>query len=82
MPAVTDKDTREVSQQDLADMINRTPTAVSQATRRKYFCAGYPVFEWAEWHPAGKQIRHYNVPVQVLKEIVPDDELTKHAIFD
>lgn len=82
MPAVADQNTRKVKQKDLAAMLDRTPTALSQAVRRKYFCAGYPVFEWAVWHPGGKQIMHYEVPVQVLKEIAPKDEWISYGIFD
>lgn len=82
MPAVAEKDTRKVKQKDLAEMIDRTPTALSQAVRRTYFCAEYPVFEWAKWHPGGKQIMHYEVPVRVLKELLPKEEWTKYGIFD
>lgn len=82
MPAVSEKNTRKVKQKDLAAMLGRTPGALSQAVRRTHFCAGYPVFEWAKWHPGGKQIMHYEVPVQVLKEVAPRDEWTKYAIFD
>jgi hypothetical protein len=83
MPAtVSDHDYREVSQKELAAMIDRAAGSLSQAVRRKYYCAGYPVFDWAKWHPGGKQIECYQVPVQVLKEILPEEEYTRYGIFD
>lgn len=82
MPAtVSESDFRKVPQKDLAKMIDRTPGALSQAVRRTHYCAGYPVFEWAKWHPGGKQIEHYEVPVQVLKEVLPDKEYSRFGIF-
>lgn len=83
MPAtVSDENYREVRQKDLADMIDRAPGTLSQAVRRKHYCAGYPVFNWAKWHPGGKQIECYQVPVQVLKELLPKEEYTSYGIFD
>jgi hypothetical protein len=79
---VSDEDYRKVKQKDLAGMIDRTPGALSQAVRRTHFCAGYPVFEWAKWHPGGKQVMHYEVPVQVLKELLPKEEYARYGIFD
>lgn len=81
MPVVSDQDTRPVKQKDLAAMLDRTPTALSQAVRRTYYCADYPVFEWAKWHPGGKQIEAYEVPTQVLKELLPEQEWSKFGIF-
>lgn len=82
MPATVSDDYRKVKQKDLAEMIDRTPGALSQAVRRTHFCAEYPVFEWAKWHPGGKQIMHYEVPVQVLKELLPEEEYARYGIFD
>lgn len=81
MPTVSDQDTRSVKQKDLAAMLDRTPTALSQAARSKYYCADYPVFEWVKWHPAGNQIEGYDVPIPVLKELLPEEEWTKFGIF-
>lgn len=63
-------------------MLDRTPGTLSTAVRRKYYCAEYPIFEWVKWHPGGKQIECYQVPVQVLKELLPEAEYTKYGIFD
>jgi len=83
MPAtVSDQEYREVSQQDLAAMIDRAPGTLSRAVRRRYYCAEYPVFEWAKWHPAGNQIECYRVPVQVLKELLPEEEYAKYGVFN
>lgn len=81
MPAtVADEQTRRVSLRDLAEMLNRTPAAVSQAAHRKHFCKGYPVFKWAEWHPAGNQIRFYMVPTYVLRDLVPPEEYDRWGL--
>ena len=82
MSATVTENSRPVKQKDLADMLDRTPGALSQAVRRTHLCADYPVFEWAEWHPGGKQILHYKVPIQVLKEILPEEEYARYGIFD
>ncbi|MCS3863462.1 hypothetical protein GGP86_003261 [Salinibacter ruber] len=83
MPAVVEEEnTRRVKGKDLADMLNRSEGAVSSAARNKYFCNDYPVFEWAEMHPAGNQIRHYNVPVRFLRERLPDEEWERYGIFE
>ena len=82
MPAVKEEPTRPVSGEDLADMLNRDPTTVSRAGRKKYFCNDFPVFKWAEMHPRGNQIRHFNVPVRVLKERLPKEEWTRYGIFE
>jgi hypothetical protein len=81
MPTVSEEHTRKVKQKDLAKMLDRSPGAVSQAVRRTHYCAGYPVFDWAKWHPNGKQIEHFEVPLQVLKELVPEEEYLKYGIF-
>lgn len=83
MPAVSqEEDTRAVSRGDLADMLNRNPSTLSQAARDTYFCNDYPVFEWAVWHPRGNEIRHYDVPVRFLKERLPKEEWTRYGIFE
>lgn len=79
---VSDQKHREVSQQELAAMIDRAPGTLSRAVRRRYYCAGYPVFEWAKWHPAGNQIECYRVPIQVLRELLPEEEYARYGIFD
>lgn len=82
MPAITEKATKQVRLEDLADMLNRDSTSVSRAAHDKYFCAGYPVFKWAVWHPRGNQVRHYEVPVHDLKELLPPAEYSKYGIFE
>lgn len=82
MPTVAEEDTRTVSGKELADMLNRAPGTISRGAKRKYFVQEkYPVFEWAEWHPAGNIVRQYHVPVQVLKEKLPQSEWSKHGIY-
>jgi hypothetical protein len=78
MPAVSDKETSKVSLRDLADLLDRDDSTVSRCARGKYFCAGYPVWEWAVWHPRGNVIRHYQVPKHILRDLVPQDE---HVIY-
>lgn len=83
MPIVAEEEnTRRVKGKDLADMLNRTPGTLSSAATNKYFCNDYPVFEWAEMHPAGNQVRHYNVPVRFLKERLPKEEWERFGIFE
>ena len=79
---VSDQKYREISQKELAAMLDRAPATVSRAVRRKYYCADYPVFEWAKWHPAGNQIECFRVPVQVLKELLPEEEFVRYGLFD
>jgi hypothetical protein len=79
---VSDDDYREVSQKDLAAMVDRAPGTLSQAVRRTHYCAGYPVFDWVKWHPGGNQIECYRVPVHVLKELLPEEEYARYGIFD
>jgi hypothetical protein len=81
MPDIASKEYRVVDQKDLADMLDRSSAAISQSVRRTHFCAGYPLFEWAKWHPGGKQVMHYEVPVAVLKELLPEEEHTRFGIF-
>jgi hypothetical protein len=82
MPAVAEKEnTRTVSGKELADILNCTQSTLSTAAHKKYFTRDYPVFEWAEMHPAGNIVRHYHVPVQVLKERLPKEEWSDFAIF-
>jgi hypothetical protein len=79
MPAVAqDEETAKVERRSLAQMLGVTPNAVSTAAHEKYFCKGYPVFEWAVWHPRGTKVRHYQVPKDVLRDLVPKDE---HYIY-
>jgi hypothetical protein len=80
MPAVAAEDTRKVTRDQLAELLNRRPETVSQAAHQKYFCNGHPVFEWAEWHPRGTSIRHYNVPVHVLRDLVPSSEYQRWGL--
>ena len=83
MPAIVpENDYRELSQKELADLIDRAPATLSQAVRRTHYCAGYPVFDWAKWHPAGNQVECYQVPIRVLKEKLPKEEYTEFGIFD
>ena len=82
MPDTVSENYCLVEHGDLAEMLDRTSAAVSQAVRRTHFCAGYPVFEWAEWHPNGKQVMHYKVPVPDLKVLLPEDEYAHYGIFD
>ena len=79
---VSDDDYREVSQKQLAAMVDRAPGTLSQAVRRTHYCAGYPVFDWAKWHPGGNQIECYQVPVRVLRELLPEEEYARYGIFD
>lgn len=79
MPSVAEeKDTAKVKRRDLAELLGVRPAVISRAAHEKYFCQGYPVFEWAVWHPRGNQVRHYEVPKEILRDLVPPSE---HIIY-
>ena len=81
MPAVAEEeDTRKVTLRQLAEMLNREPASVSQAAHKKFFCNGHPVFDWAKWHPRGNKVMHYEVPVHVLRDLVPSFEHDKWGL--
>jgi hypothetical protein len=81
MPAVAEnEDTRKVTRMELAEMLNRSGDAISRAAHKKFFCNGWPIFEWAEWHPRGNQIRFYRVPVHVLRDLVPPSEYDRWGL--
>ena len=81
MPDTASEDFRIVEQKDLVNILDRSSAAISQSVRRTHLCAGYPLFEWAKWHPGGKQVMHYEVPVRVMKEILPRGEYSRFGIF-
>lgn len=63
--------TRRLDRKELAEILGVVPHTISGAVHGEYLCRGYPVYEWAEWHPRGNQVRHYQVPVQILEEEAP-----------
>jgi len=83
MPKVSDAEhTTKLTRDELADVLGVSPAAISRSAHEKYFCKGYPVWEWAEWHPRGKTVMHYSVPQPVLKQKLSRDEYPKYDIFD
>jgi len=56
------------SQADLADLLNVTRAALSQATSRGHKCGGYPVSEWAFRDGSGR-VSGYDVPDWALREM-------------
>lgn len=79
---VEGEETVTMSQQELGEILGRAPANVSQATYKKHFCAGYPVFEWAEMHPAGNQVRRYHVPKRIVKDKLDPGEWIEYGILD
>lgn len=78
MPAVEEKRTAKVRRRQLAELLGVAPAAISRAAHDKYFCKGYPVWEWAVWHPRGNIVRYYEVPKEILRDLVPPSE---HHIY-
>ena len=58
--------------QQLASVLGIRATSLSSAARKRHFSRGYPVAEWAVWHPGGAQIMGYDVPFSVARELLPD----------
>lgn len=57
-----------IIQTELAQLLDRTPAAVSQATREGHICGGYPVQDWAIRDRSGR-VSGYVVPNDILTEL-------------
>lgn len=51
---------------DLAAELGVTPAALSQAVKNRHFCAGHPVWKWAERERG--RVKRYDVPPDVLDD--------------
>jgi hypothetical protein len=81
MPAVAEeKETAKINRPELAELLGVQPPTLSRAAQEKYFCRGYRVWEWAVWHPRGNQVRHYEVPKEILRDLVPPSEHIKYGL--
>ena len=79
MPTVYDEvETAKVDRRQLADILGVRPPNISRAAHKKYLCQGFPVHEWAVWHPRGNQVLHYQVPKPILRDLLPPSE---HIIY-
>lgn len=80
METTEEEVTRKVDVSTLADLLDVSKSAVSRAGHMKFFCQGFPVFEWAEWHPRGNKIRFYRVPRSVMLDLVPPEEYDRWGL--
>lgn len=71
-------ETAKVKRMDLARLLGVSGAIISRAAHEKYYVQGRPVFDWAVWHPRGNQVRHYRVPKDILRDLVPPSE---HIIY-
>lgn len=63
----TDKETTFINGKELAELLNVSPPALSQAVRQGRNCGGYPICEWAVKTDSGR-IKGYRVPAFLLSE--------------
>lgn len=81
MPAVAEKrETAKVDRVTLAELLNVAPGTISRCAHRDYFCRDFPIFEWAVWHPRGNQVRHYEVPKEILRDLLPPSEYQNYGL--
>lgn len=59
--------TKQLDREELAEILDVAPHTVSGAAHGRFLCRGHPVHEWAEWHPRGNQVLHYEVPLKVIR---------------
>lgn len=69
-------DTRKLNRNQLAEALGVEPHTVSGATHGRFLCQGYPLHEWAVWHPRGNEVRYYEVPTHAL-QTEPSEEQTR-----
>lgn len=82
MPDTKKVDTVRIKRRELADLLGVSGAAVSRAVHQKFYCGGFPIWEWAEWHPRGNQIEAYEVPKWAVKDLADQEEWPKYDIFD
>lgn len=70
--------TQELDRNQLAEVLGVEPHTVSAAAHGQFFCRGYPLHEWAVWHPRGNEVQYYEVPICVI-QTESSEEKTRDA---
>ena len=69
-----------LSGEALAEYLGISQSALSRAARQDYNAGGHRVADWAHWHHNGKRIHGYDVPDDEAREIIPEDEWSRHDL--
>jgi len=61
-----------ISGKDLAEILDVSPSTLSEAVKNGYHCGGYTVIEWAEFNQFDR-VKGYHVPEFLLKQEKPEE---------
>ncbi len=61
-----------ISGKKLAEILDVSPSTLSEAVKNGYHCGGYPVIEWAEFNQFDR-VKGYDVPEFLLKQEKPEE---------